>query len=233
MSSREEKIKNTIAELRIAIASVDVVLFALVDGMVHTLLVSVHRPPFYIHMHGLPGGVIGPEENATESALRHLQEKAGVTEVHIEQLYTFSDPHRDQRSRSISVAYMALVSPDQFSTIAEKTGGRWYPITMLPKLAYDHKDIIAMALERLSGKLAYTNIISALLPTHFTLTELQQAYEIILSRKFDKRNFRKKMVSIGLIKEVGKKKKTIHKPAELYAFVKKELVVIPEIRSAL
>ncbi|MEN9613796.1 MAG: hypothetical protein RLZZ347_103 [Candidatus Parcubacteria bacterium] len=233
MKNKLEKSTQTISQLRVAIASVDAVLFAVVDGMVYTLLVPVHRPPFYVHMHGLPGGVIGPDEDATESATRHLKEKAGVTQVHIEQLYTFSAPERDKRSRSISIAYMALVSPDQFSAIAEKTGGKWFPVKMLPTLAYDHKDIIAMGLERLQGKLAYTNIVAHLLPEHFTLTELQHMYETILERKFDKRNFRKKMVSIGLVKEVGKKKKTIHKPAELYSFVKKDLTVIPEIRSAL
>ena len=227
-----QPISSIVAQLRVAIAAVDVVLFTIIDNAPHVFLVPVHRPPHYTNSHGLPGGVMAEHEDADMAAARHLKEKAHIVGAHIEQLYTFSAPQRDKRSRSISIAYVALASSEQLS-IGEKSEGKWFPVSKLPKLAYDHLDIIAMALERLRGKLAYTNIVAGLLPRQFTLTELQRAYEIILDRSLDKRNFRKKMLSIGLIKEAGKTRKTTHRPAQLYLFAKKELTTIPEVRAAL
>ena len=230
MKKSEQK---NIRSLRVAIASVDAVLFTVMDDGIYVFLVPIDRPPFYTNVHGLPGGVIGPHETAEESALKHLREKAHIKGVHIEQLYTFSEPDRDKRSRSISIAYMALVSHDQLSSKARETKGRWFPIEKLPKLAFDHAKIIHVGKNRLQGKLAYTNIASNLLPKQFTLTELQKVYETILERTLDKRNFRKKMLSINLVKEAGGKKKTIHRPAELYAFTKKNLITIAEVKSVL
>ena len=232
MKSEEEQFRKSVAELRIAIAAVDVALFTIVGDALHVFLVPVSRPPHYANCSGLPGGVIGIQESADAAAHRHLIEKARIEGVHIEQLYTFSEPDRDKRSRSISIAYMAFVSPEKFS-IGGAPEGSWFPVKKLPKLAYDHAEIIRVAVERLKGKLAYTNIVANLLPKQFTIPELQRAYEIILDRTMDKRNFRKKMLSIGLIKESGKSKKTAHRPAQLYVFVKKTLVTVPEVRVAL
>lgn len=232
MARKPQRIGPTIADLRVAIAAVDVVLFTMLDDAPHVFLVPVHRPPYYLNSFGLPGGVMTEREDADMAAVRHLKEKAHVVGAHIEQLYTFTDPLRDKRSRSLSIAYIALASSEQLS-IGEQSEGRWFSIRKLPKLAYDHADIIGTALDRLRGKLAYTNIVSGLLPRQFTLSELQRAYEIILDRPLDKRNFRKKMLSIGLIKEAGKMKKTSHRPAQLYHFTKRELTTIPEVRSAL
>lgn len=232
MANQEEQFRKAVAELRIAIAAVDVALFTILGDSLHVFLIPVHRPPYYQNQYGLPGGVIGEKENANQAAERQLKEKAHVSGVHTEQLYTFSDPERDKRSRSISVAYIAIASPDRLS-IGEKTEGKWVSVKKLPPLAYDHGEIIKVALGRLKGKLVYTNIVSNLLPKQFTLSELQHVYEIILDRKLDKRNFRKKMLSIGLIKEIGKQKKTFHRPAQLYAFVKKDLITIPEVRVVL
>ncbi len=226
----EEQFRKTVAELRIAIAAVDVALFTVRNDSVYVFLIPIHRPPHYENMQGLPGGIIGVQETAEEAAERHLNEKAKITDVHMEQLYTFSHPERDKRSRSISVAYIALAPFDQLPE--ESLEGKWFPIKKLPKLAYDHSEVINVALERLKKKLIYTNIVANLLPKNFTLTELQNTYEVILDRKLDKRNFRKKMLSIGLIKEIGKQKKTSHRPAELYIFVRKSLITIPEVRVA-
>lgn len=227
----EEQFRKVVAELRIAIAAVDVALFTVRNGELYVFLIPINRPPHYGNMVGLPGGVIGIQETSEEAAERHLKEKAKIAGVHIEQLYTFSHPDRDKRSRSISVAYIALVSSDQLPE--ESVEGRWAPIKKLPNLAYDHVEIINVAIERLKGKLIYTNIIASLLPKNFTLTELQDTYEVILDRKLDKRNFRKKMLSIGLLKEIGQQKKASHRPAELYTFIRKDLVTIPEVRAAL
>ncbi len=232
MANQEEQFRKKVAELRIAIAAVDVALFTILNDALHVFLIPVHRPPHYQNQFGLPGGVIGVKETTDQAADRHLKEKAHIGGAHVEQLYTFSDPERDKRSRSISVAYIAIASPDRIS-IGEKTEGKWVPIKKLPNLAYDHAEIIKVALERLKGKLVYTNIVANLLPKQFTLTELQAAYEIILDRKLDKRNFRKKMLSIGLVKETGKQKKTSYRPAQFYTFTKKGLTTIPEVRAAL
>lgn len=232
MANREEQFRKTVAELRVAIAAVDVALFTILDNALHVFLIPIHRPPHYQNQYGLPGGVIGIKENADQAAARHLQEKANVRGVHIEQLYTFSEPERDKRSRSISVAYIAVASPDRLS-IGGTSEGRWAPVKKLPSLAYDHEHIIKTALARLRGKLVYTNIVANLLPKLFTLSELQSAYEIILDRRLDKRNFRKKMVSMGLIKEAGREKKASHRPAQLYAFVNKSLITVPEVKAVL
>jgi len=232
MTSQEEQFRKTVTELRVAIAAVDVVLFTILNDALYVFLIPIHRPPHYQNQFGLPGGVIDVKETADQAVERHLKKKAHVSGVHIEQLYTFSDPDRDKRSRSISVAYIAIASPERLS-IGEGTEGTWVLIKKLPRLAYDHRKIIKTALERLKGKLAYTNIVVNLLSKQFTLTELQNAYEVILDRKLDKRNFRKKMLSIRLIKEVGKQKKTFHRPAQLYTFVKKDLITILEVRAVL
>lgn len=214
----EKKFRKTIKDLRVAIAAIDVVLFTILEDKLCVFLTPIHRPPHYENLQGLPGGIIGVDENADQAAIRHLKEKTNITGMHIEQLYTFSDPERDKRSRSISIAYMALVSS---LGVNQKSDGMWFPVKKLPSLAYDHLEIIKMGLERLRGKLAYTNIVANLVPKNFTLSELQNIHEIILGEKSDKRNFRKKILMSQTIKPIfGEFKKTIHKPAQVYSFVK-------------
>ncbi|NND65751.1 MAG: NUDIX hydrolase [Gammaproteobacteria bacterium] len=231
MDKQEQQFRETISELRVAIAAVDVVTFAIVNDSLHVFLIPVHNPPHYPNMFGLPGGVIQKEESADVAANRHLNEKANLKDCYLEQLYTFSDPKRDKRSRSISIAYMALLGPDQQKK-QTTSNGVWVPLDKLPTVAYDHADMIEVAIERLQGRLIYTNIIKNLLPKQFTLPELQRAYEMILDQSFDKRNFRKKFLSTGLIRDTGKTRKTSHRPARLYQFLKKELMIISEVFSA-
>ncbi len=217
MKETQEKNNITISKLRSSVVAVDVVIFSIIDEILSVLIVPIDRPPFYVNTHGLPGGVILGDENADQSASRHLKEKANITNIHIEQLYTFSDVNRDKRSRSISIAYMALVGPDKFPS-KMKDKEQWVPVSKLPKLAFDHKEIIKVALDRLKGKLAYTNIVANLLPKHFTLSELQHINEIILGYDIDKRNFRKKVIASGVVKATGTYKKASKRPAELYTF---------------
>jgi 8-oxo-dGTP diphosphatase len=109
------------------------------------------------------------------------------------------------------------------ATTSEYGDVRWYPVDALPKLAYDHKEIIAAAIERLRSKLGYTNIVYGVMPRYFTLTELQRVYEIILRRTIDKRNFRKKILALGLLKKTNRKMSGLrHRPAELYEFAVKK-----------
>ena len=214
-------------KLRFAILATDTVLFSKDQGGLKVLLMKVDRPPFYVQHWGVPGGLIHPKETADEAAKRHLWEKAGAKKfVHIEQLYTFSALDRDPRGRVVSVAYLALTP----TTDIVRRGGsevRWFSVENLPKLAYDHKDIIRTAIERVRSKLAYTNIAFGLLPEEFTLGELQRLYEVVLRRRFDKRNFRKKLFSLKLVVGTKKKKRAGRsRPAELYRFSERRHKVV-------
>ena len=229
---KETEFRKIVSDLRIAIAAVDVVVFTVVNDVLHVFLTPVHRPPHYLNMFGLPGGVISDSKSADEAAHRHLKEKIQVEDIYLEQLSTFSAPNRDKRSRSISIAYLSLITPEMFEK-QSSSEGVWVPIDKLPSLAYDHSEIISAAIERLKGKIVYTNIAKELLSTHFTLPELQRVYEVILKRPRDKRNFRKKFLNTNLIKEVGKTRKTSHRPAQLYKFSNKDIEIIPEVWAAL
>ncbi|MEK7648681.1 MAG: NUDIX domain-containing protein [Patescibacteria group bacterium] len=209
-----------------AILATDIVIFTIQNGQLKVLLIKMTRQP-YVNMWAIPGGLITPDESADEAALRHLRAKTNVKDVYLEQLYTFGRVDRDPRGRVVSVAYFALIPSTNVSlkTTADYAGIDWFPIKKLPSLAYDHSEIISRAIDRLKSKLAYSTISYSLLSKEFTLSELQSVYEVILGRKLDKRNFRKKILSLGLIRATGKKRRgTANRPAELYTFKKR----IPE-----
>lgn len=208
-------------KLKFAIIATDTVLFSAGQDGLKVLLMKVNRPPFYVQHWGVPGGLIRPNETADEAARRHLWDKAGAKFTHIEQLYTFSGLDRDPRGRVVSVAYLAL-TPTLDIIAREGNEVCWFLVSNLPKLAYDHNEIIRTAVKRLRSKFGYTNIAAGLLANEFTLGELQRLYEMILNRKIDKRNFRKKLFQLKLV--VGTKKKMRagrSRPAELYNFMKR------------
>jgi 8-oxo-dGTP diphosphatase len=162
------------------------------------------------------------DESLDQAALRELQEETNVTDVYLEQLFTFGDPGRDPRGRVISVSYFALISAEhrELAASSDTTDVAWYSVYKLPKLAFDHASIIEYALRRLRYKLDYTSVGFQLLPKKFTLTELQRIYEIILNKKLDKRNFRKKILSLGILEPLEETKmEGPHRPAKLYSFV--------------
>lgn len=227
----ENNFWETIKELRIAVAAVDVAVFSIIENELNVFLIPINRPPHYINLSGVPGGLIKASETAEEAGERILKEKAVIKNLNLMQVYTFTNPDRDKRSRSISIAYLVLISPNSLNI--KKSLGRWVPIGKLPALAYDHNQIVEVALDRLKAKLAYTNIASLLLPAKFSLTELQRIYEIILEKDFDKRNFRKRMLATGILEATGTQKEIYHRPATLYSFKNLEIITIPEIKSAL
>jgi len=213
-------------KLKFAILATDTVLLSVNQGGLRVLLMKVDRPPFSARHWGVPGGLIHPRETADEAARRHLREKAGARFAHIEQLYTFSALDRDPRGRVVSVAYLALTPR---TAVARREGSevRWFPVEHLPRIAYDHREIIRTAVERLRSKLAYTNIAFGLLAEEFTLGELQRLYETILDRRIDKRNFRKKLFQLKLVVGTKKKKRAGRsRPAELYRFVERKHKVV-------
>jgi 8-oxo-dGTP diphosphatase len=192
-----------------------------------TLLVKIKKGPCEGQW-AFPGGLVDLEESVEEAAQRELSEKTGVTDVFLEQLYTFGDPSRNPVQRVVSVTYFALVP--QRGVYLRRTPKYadvgWFPVSDLPPLAYDHNRVAAAALERLRAKLAYTNIAWSLLAESFTLAELQEVYEVILGRRLDRRNFRKKILSLGLLRRRAAKRRGAHRPAQLYSFRSREPVIL-------
>jgi len=202
--------------------TVDIVIFTIRNGTLEVLLVQRGHEPFKDKW-AIPGGFIRLSENLEEAAKRVLYEKTHVKDVYLEQIYTFGDPHRYPSARVITVSYVALIRSDDLKLQAEEglniTQINWHPVYNLPALAFDHKSILAYAIKRLRARLEYTPIAFQLLPKKFTLTELQRTYESILNQELDKRNFRKKVVSLGLLKEHDEyTKESSKRPARLYSF---------------
>ncbi len=200
--------------------TVDVVMMSLRQRDLQVLLVKRRSWP-YEGMWAIPGGFVNIDESLEEAAKRELREETGVQDVYLEQLYTFGDPGRDPRTRVITVVYFALLDCERLQVRAadDAIDVGWFSVYDLPPLAFDHAKILEYALNRLRGKLVYTTIAFSLLPEQFTLHELQRVYEIILHRKLDKRNFRKKILSTGILEDTGvKKMEGTHRPARLYRF---------------
>jgi 8-oxo-dGTP diphosphatase len=201
--------------------SVDNIIFQLQDDGLTVLLIRRASEPFEGHW-ALPGGYVAAGETTTDGMNRVLWAKAGVSTDDlgiIEQLYTFDTVARDPRGHAVSVTYMGLGRNLEPKPGASTQNPQFFPVTDLPGLAYDHRDIINYALDRLRSKITYTNAILALLPPLFTLTQLQTAYEAVLGRPLDKRNFRKKFLSLELIQETDELyKEGAHRPARLYKF---------------
>lgn len=199
--------------------TVDIVIFTIQQGTLKVLLVRRRIPPF-VDQFALPGGFVLEDEDLEQAALRELGEETGVSDIYLEQLYSFGDPERDPRGRIITVAYFALISADRkLNAGSDAKEAAWYPTNDLPPLAFDHANILNYALERLSNKLEYTTVGFQLLPEKFTLTELQEVYEAILGKKLDKRNFRRKMSVLKILKPLKEYRRGGQRPAQLYRFV--------------
>ncbi len=208
------------------ILTVDSVIFQLINNTLHVLLIQRTNEPF-AGAWALPGGYNAAGETTSEATARILQAKGGVSVDElkfVQQLYTFDTVARDPRGHAVSVTYMGLctaISPKESATTQHP---QFFPVTDLPSLAYDHGDIIAYAHQRLQSKVTYTNAVFALLPPLFTLSQLQTAYEAILCRPLDKRNFRKKFLSLELIHATKEfYQEGAHRPAQLYTFNKQSL----------
>ena len=198
--------------------TVDVLVFSIVAGELAILLARRNGEPFKGSL-GLPGGFVGMEEGLDDAADRIVGEKGGLSDVYLEQLFSFGNPKRDPRTRVVSISYFALVPEEKANKIVSSQELGWFPVGKLPGVAFDHAEIIRAGIARLKAKITYSNIAVGLLPHQFRLSELQRVYEIILSQSLDKRNFRKKMLSLDLLKAVGKTDKgEKRRPAMLYTF---------------
>jgi 8-oxo-dGTP diphosphatase len=209
--------------------AVDNCIFTVLAEQLYVLLIQMTKPPF-VGQWALPGGLIRDDETLDQAAARILYQETGVADVYLEQLYTFGNLHRDPFGRVMSVAYVALIHARgvQLQTMPQYADVRWWRYTDLPcPLAYDHSEIVAYAKQRLEWKLTYTNVIWSLLPPAFALSELQKVYETVLGRVLDKRNFRKKILSLGLIEPVGETAmRGAHRPAMLYRFTSRQPKIV-------
>ena len=202
--------------------AVDCVVFGLDldEDDLKILLIQRLKDPF-AHGWALPGGFMQMDETADAAARRELEEETGVTDVYLEQLYTFTDVDRDPRGRVVSIAYYALakLSDHRIRAATDAENVAWFSIRELPRLAFDHKTIIETAIERLRGKVRYAPIGFELLPPRFTLSQLQRLYEIVLEQQLDKRNFRKKILSMEFLVDTGEREQGVaHRAARLYRF---------------
>jgi 8-oxo-dGTP diphosphatase len=208
------------------ILTVDIIIFSLIENKLTVLLIKRTQDPFK-GVCAIPGGYNAAGETTIEAATRVLQVKAGISLKDlgfVDQLRTFDTVARDPRGHAVSVVYMGL-SSRLAPVMSENTQHpQFLPIKKLPATAYDHKDIIAYARKRLASQITHSNVIYALLPRNFTLTQLQNAYEAILGKPLDKRNFRKKFLSLGFISPTAEYfREGAHRPALLYKFNKQSL----------
>ncbi|MEO1030745.1 MAG: NUDIX domain-containing protein [Bacteroidota bacterium] len=203
--------------------SVDAVVFGYEAGDISVLLIKRKYDP-YKGQWAIPGGFVLNDESLEEAVERELHEETGVKINYLEQLYTFGKTERDPRGRVVSVAYFGLIRPNAFkihaSTDAEQA--QWFNIKALPELAFDHKDILDMAIQRLQGKITYEPIGFELLDKKFPFSDLEKLYTTLLDRPIDRRNFRKKIVGLNVLDELDEKvSKGSGRPANLFQFNQK------------
>ena len=202
--------------------TVDVVILTMKNNAIQVLLVKRLNEPFKDKW-AIPGGYVRLSENLDQAALRILKEKTNVDNIYLEQLYTFGNPLRHPNSRVITCAYFALVRANDLN-ITTTDDLAWHKVSDLPPLAFDHKEIIEYSMKRTRERLELCPVAYQLLNEKFTLTEMQKAYELIMGKKLDKRNFRKKALSSnGLIELDEYTKSSSKRPARLYTFENIEL----------
>lgn len=200
--------------------TVDCVVFGFDEEDLKVLLIQRDLEPF-AGKWALPGGFVDVDESLDDAAMRELKEETGVQDIFLEQLYTFGALNRDPRERVVSVAYYALVNlfEHEVQASSDARSALWFPVSDIPALAFDHEHILEVALTRLKGKVRYQPLGFELLPRKFTLSQLQNLYEIILEAPLDKRNFRKKILGMDLLVELDEVEQDVaHRAARLYSF---------------
>jgi 8-oxo-dGTP diphosphatase len=201
--------------------TVDCIVFGLdAQQELKVMLIQRDIPPFQGQW-AIPGGFVRMDETLEQAALRELQEETGIHDVYLEQLYTFGGLGRDPRDRTVTVAYYALINlaEQKIKAATDARDANWFSLSKIPQLAFDHDQILQTAIARLRSKIRYEPIGFELLPKKFTLTQLQKLYEIVLDRQLDKRNFRKKILSMDLLIDTNDLEQGVsHRAAKLYRF---------------
>lgn len=208
--------------------TVDNLLFTIINSKLQILLIKRLLDP-YKDCWAIPWWFVLDDESIEKAAYRELYEETNVEWIYLEQLFTFWDLWRDPRWRVVSVAYMSVVSREKIILKAwtDAKEVKFFPIVKLPKLAFDHKEILNYWIQRLKYKMEYTNISKYFLSDKFTLSELQNIYEIVFEKKFDARNFRKKIDKLDIIAPTWEMQFWVkHRPAMLYKFLDKSLKIV-------
>ena len=206
-----------------SVFSIDCLIFGFDEGELKILLIERNEEPFK-DLWALPGYLVGNDEAITHAAERILYELTGLRDIFMDQFYVFGEVDRHPQGRVVTVAYYALIRINGVKDLKPVTdyakSAEWFNINNLPEvLAFDHRSIFDKGFERIKQKISYEPIAFELLPEKFSLTQLQSLYEVILNKKLDKRNFRKKMLNYGILKELDEKEKGVsYRAAKLYRF---------------
>lgn len=209
-----------------SIFSIDCIIFGFDEGELKILLIERNEEPFK-EWFALPGNLVYKDESIDSAAERILYELTGLKGIYMEQFHTFGEVNRHPQGRVITVAYFAMIRLSRQKELKPVTGyakrACWVPIKELPKLAFDHSEMFKKGFDKIKNKISYQPIAFELLPEKFTLTQLQHLYEVILNKKLDKRNFRKKMLAYDILKELDEKQKGVsYRAAKLYKFDKRK-----------
>ncbi len=203
-------------------------LLAFSAGKLHSHLAPLRRGPLRGKW-AFPGGLVRVGETLDEAVKRELHAFSGLGDgVYLEQLFTFGDPSRDPSAHVVSVAYMALIPGPAAvrGPAGDYPSGRWFEVAALPPLAYDHRLMAEYAVRRLRAKLAYTNLAYALLPEEFTFAQLEELYAVILGRGIDRRNFRRRIMAMKILRKGRTTRRGAHRPAALYRFARQSLQTV-------
>lgn len=200
------------------LVSVDCVIFGFADNELKVLLIRSDME-IYKDKWSLLGDLVRVSEDLDTAAYRVLKERTGLTEVYLEQVYTFSAPDRHPQGRVISTAYYSLVNIQDHLLKLSHNELHWHPVKEIPALAFDHDQILSTCLARLREKIQEYPIVFNLLPEKFSLRELQSLYEAILDTKMDRRNFRKKFLMMNWLLDIDEYEENVsHRPSKLYRF---------------
>ncbi|MBT4446488.1 NUDIX hydrolase [archaeon] len=199
--------------------AVDAVVFTVSFDDLKILLIKRKYAPFK-EAYALPGGFVKKDEELEDAAARELEEETGVKDIFLRQYATYGDVNRDPRGRVLSIAFLALINQDQkLHATTDASSADWHSVYDLPDLAFDHQEIVENAIKELRYRLQTTNIALQILPQYFTLTQFQRLYELVLDKPLDKRNFRKRIKELDVLKETNREfREGAHRPAKLYTF---------------
>lgn len=203
--------------------SIDCVIFGFDEGELKILTIKRASEP-QKGKWALPGGFVGNDENLNDSARRILEELTGLKNIYMEQYHVFGNVDRYPLRRVVSIAYYALIKIDAYNLKASSNAEevKWFPLSKVPKLVFDHNEIMEKGFERLKNNVKYNPIGFELLPEKFTLSQLQKLYEAVLGMELDKRNFRKKILSMDLIIKLNESQTNVpHRAAQLFKFDQK------------
>ena len=208
--------------------SVDNVIFGFDGTDLRVLLIKRGTPPFE-NMWALPGDLVYPDEALDSAATRVLRELTGLSEVFLEQVHSFGKVDRHPLGRVITVAYYSLINIENYSPNPSSWAREisWHKVKEQPSLAFDHENILCASFDKLKWKVRSQPVGFELLPKEFTLSQLRQLYEAILGQELDKRNFRRKILSMDLLQDTGVIQSGVaHRPAKLFRFDKKKYAIL-------